>query len=132
MKTTIAIIVLSFAIAAYAAPGAGVVKRAKGDGNDPNCGLKKKTMPLLPKIKAASVGCEICLDLVQVAEMFAECEEAFIEEKLDEKCDEWTHSTTNLADHLCRAMIETIAQEIIAETGQPAPAVCQKLFHITC
>uniref|UniRef100_A0AC34QW51 Uncharacterized protein n=1 Tax=Panagrolaimus sp. JU765 TaxID=591449 RepID=A0AC34QW51_9BILA len=64
---------------------AAVVPQKAADG--PNCGLKKLARFVrVPVQKSASFGCEMCLDLVQIAEMYAECDESFVQQKLDEDC----------------------------------------------
>ncbi|CAD6185358.1 unnamed protein product [Caenorhabditis auriculariae] len=97
---------------------------------DDQCGavdlkVSKKYVPF-----QADITCEICLDLVLIAETYAECEEAVIEHHLDAYCDEKVHSKP--ADAACRAMVNQIAHEVITDTEQNATTICHKVIHKTC
>ncbi|VDM77017.1 unnamed protein product [Strongylus vulgaris] len=53
------------------------------------------------------IACEMCLDMVLIAETYAECEEAEVAVILEKKCDKDFSSPAT--DKLCRGMVQKIA-----------------------
>uniref|UniRef100_A0AC34QVF5 Saposin B-type domain-containing protein n=1 Tax=Panagrolaimus sp. JU765 TaxID=591449 RepID=A0AC34QVF5_9BILA len=122
-------------IAAIVAIGMAIVlpiKTQKKSGSGPNCGAKdapKKSF-LLPN-KDTSIGCELCLDLVQVAEMYAECDEAYQQQKMEEYCKSKLGNGTFL-DKMCEIFVDDLMEELEADTGADPSKVCTKLLGKEC
>lgn len=72
----------------------------------------------------------MCLDLVQIAEMYAECDEAFIQQKMDEDCDKL--HVGNFLDQLCQALINDVMKTLEEDTNADASIVCSKILKSTC
>ncbi|CAJ0583843.1 unnamed protein product, partial [Mesorhabditis spiculigera] len=82
--------------------------------------------------KANSVNCEICLDLVDIAKTYEECGEAYVEHKLEAKCDEDFEKQPE-ADKACRGIVDEIAHDVIDDTEhQDAPSMCTKWLKQVC
>ncbi|KAK6033326.1 hypothetical protein OSTOST_00463 [Ostertagia ostertagi] len=103
----------------------------KLDGID-DCGAKDVKLFKFIKTGDAKmdIACELCLDMVLIAETYAECGEAEVEAALEKKCDKDFGSAAT--DKLCRSMIEKIAHEVIEDTEQDPTAVCYKVIHKEC
>ncbi|PAV84483.1 hypothetical protein WR25_18291 isoform A [Diploscapter pachys] len=99
---------------------------------DDNCGAVdvKRTWLYLTTGTDADVGCEICLDLVLIAETYSECEEAVIEHHCENYCKEKT--ANKAAQMACVAMIDDVMHEVITDTEQDPTAVCHKVIHREC
>ncbi|CAA92462.1 Saposin B-type domain-containing protein [Caenorhabditis elegans] len=74
--------------------------------------------------------CEICLDLVLIAETYAECDEAIVQHHMDAYCVE--HVKNHASQALCKLLIDDIAHAVIEDTDQNPTGVCQKVIHKTC
>ena len=81
--------------------------------------------------KETSVGCELCLDLVQVAEMYAECDEAFVQQKLDEDCRSKLQGGSFL-DQVCEKLVNDIMRTLEEDTNADASTVCSKIMKKPC
>uniref|UniRef100_A0AC34F1V6 Saposin B-type domain-containing protein n=1 Tax=Panagrolaimus sp. ES5 TaxID=591445 RepID=A0AC34F1V6_9BILA len=97
-----------------------VIPRKGHDGDGPDCGARSsvnlKVFKPRPIHKEVSFMCEMCLDLVEIAEMYADCDEAYVNQKLDKKCDSYFHS--GFLDTACRDMINEIIRELKADTDK--------------
>ncbi|KAK6766425.1 hypothetical protein RB195_025997 [Necator americanus] len=104
------------------------VKPAKFD----NCGAKAvKQFKLIATGNAKmDIACEMCLDLVLIAETYAECGEAEAEAALEKKCD--ADFSSPATDKMCRSMVRSIAHEVIEDTEQDPSKVCLKVIHKQC
>ncbi|KAL6722875.1 hypothetical protein Aduo_017951 [Ancylostoma duodenale] len=106
-------------------------QNVKPDGID-NCGAK--TVKLFKLIATGDakmdIACEMCLDMVLIAETYAECGEAEVEAALEKKCDKDFSSPAT--DKLCRSMVDKIAHEVIEDTEQDPTKVCLKVIHKEC
>uniref|UniRef100_A0AC35F3Y7 Saposin B-type domain-containing protein n=1 Tax=Panagrolaimus sp. PS1159 TaxID=55785 RepID=A0AC35F3Y7_9BILA len=100
--------------------------------DDPNCGLRSALKAFQPRPihKEATLLCEMCLDLVQIGEMYAECDEAYVDKKMDEKCDSYFH--TGFLDKVCRDMIDDLYKELEADTEKDPSKVCTKVTKHDC
>uniref|UniRef100_A0A7E4VS89 Saposin B-type domain-containing protein n=1 Tax=Panagrellus redivivus TaxID=6233 RepID=A0A7E4VS89_PANRE len=126
MKTAIVLFALVAAI--FAAPA---VKDDDGDGG--KCGLRsipKLFLKPKPNNYGANFLCEICLDLVQIGEMYAECDEAVVQQKMDDKCDSYLH--TGILDRICRDIIDDLTKELEADTEASPSKVCSKVLKSDC
>uniref|UniRef100_A0A914QAW4 Uncharacterized protein n=1 Tax=Panagrolaimus davidi TaxID=227884 RepID=A0A914QAW4_9BILA len=72
----------------------------------------------------------MCLDLVEIAETYAECDEAYIDKVLDKKCDSYFHS--GYMDTACRDMCDEIIKELEADTDKNPSKVCTKVTKTDC
>ena len=61
-----------------------------------------------------SFGCEMCLDMVLIAETYAECDEAKVEHILENECDK-KFSGNKIEDKTCRASVDKIAHVSFTE-----------------
>ncbi|VDP21999.1 unnamed protein product [Heligmosomoides polygyrus] len=118
-------------IAALCAVALSAPHDVKPGGID-DCGAKAvKQFKLVATGNAKmDIACELCLDLVLIAETYAECGEAEVEGALEKKCDKDYSSPAT--DKLCRSMVEKIAHEVIEDTEQDPTAVCYKVIHKQC
>ena len=121
------------------------LKSQQKDGG-PDCGARSapqvfirkihsKSMPWLDFIdpvfsEEATFVCEMCLDLVQVAEMYAECDEAYVDAKMDAKCDSYFHN--GFLDKVCRDMIDDLMAELEKDTDKDPAKVCSKVTKTDC
>uniref|UniRef100_A0A914NYG1 Saposin B-type domain-containing protein n=1 Tax=Panagrolaimus davidi TaxID=227884 RepID=A0A914NYG1_9BILA len=103
-------------------------QKKDGDGG-PDCGARKFFEPR-PIHKEATLLCEMCLDLVQIGEMYADCDEAYVDKKMDEKCDSYFH--TGFLDKICRDMIDDLYKELEADTDKDPAKVCSKITKTDC
>ncbi|WKY15966.1 hypothetical protein Q1695_000996 [Nippostrongylus brasiliensis] len=101
-------------------------------GGIDECGAKAVKMFTFAKTgdDKMDIACELCLDLVLIAESYAECGEAEVEAALDKKCDKDFSSPAT--DKLCRSMIDKVAHEVIEDTEQDPSKVCYKVIHKEC
>ncbi|KHJ99926.1 hypothetical protein OESDEN_00111 [Oesophagostomum dentatum] len=76
---------------------------------DTQCGAKevKQFKFIATGDDKMDIACEMCLDMVLIAETYAECEEAEVAEILEKKCDKDFSSPAT--DKLCRSMVQQIA-----------------------
>ena len=132
---------------------AAVAIPAKSQQKDaPNCGLRSAPKQILPRkihsksphrnstsmqnlihlffSEEATFVCEMCLDLVQIGEMYAECDEADIDKKMDAKCDSYFHS--GFLDKVCRNMIDDVMGEMEKDTAKDPAKVCSKVTKTDC
>nr|CDJ82481.1 CBN-SPP-18 protein [Haemonchus contortus] len=104
----------------------------KLDGGIDECGAKD--IKLIKFLKTGDdkfdIVCEMCLDMVLIAETYAECGEAEVEAALEKKCDKDFSSAAT--DKLCRSMVEKIAHEVIEDTEEDPSKVCYKVIHKEC
>ncbi|KAK0394115.1 hypothetical protein QR680_000573 [Steinernema hermaphroditum] len=103
---------------------------AKPDG--PKCGLMQKRPNFGKRVSAdgANVICEMCLDLAEIAEMYADCDEEWVDQQLDNKCDSYLHS--GLLDDVCRGLADGLYKFVKGETDKNPSKVCTKLLKHTC
>ncbi|CAJ0608864.1 unnamed protein product [Cylicocyclus nassatus] len=96
------------------------------------CGAKdiKRYIFLATGNDKMDIVCEMCLDLVLIAETYAECEEEQVAEILEKKCDKDFSSAAT--DKLCRSMVKQIAHEVITDTEQDPTKTCYKVIHKQC
>ncbi|CAB3399148.1 unnamed protein product [Caenorhabditis bovis] len=78
----------------------------------------------------AGVTCEICLDLVLIAETYAECEEATVQHRLDKYCK--AKYSNKISQQACLLMVNDVAHVVIDDTNQDPSAVCKDLVHKDC
>ncbi|CAI5454832.1 unnamed protein product [Caenorhabditis angaria] len=100
--------------------------------NGDQCGavdITKMAKRYVP-VQNSDVSCEICLDLVLIAETYAECEEAVVEHHMEAYCVE--HVKNKASQALCKLMVDDIAHAVIEDTDQNPTGVCQKTIHKTC
>uniref|UniRef100_A0A1I7ZBS6 Saposin B-type domain-containing protein n=1 Tax=Steinernema glaseri TaxID=37863 RepID=A0A1I7ZBS6_9BILA len=123
--------VLICCIAIVAVASALHLPRAiKLDG--PKCGLmaNKPVFGKRTSAAGANVICEMCLDLVEIAEMYEDCDEEYVEDKLDAKCDSYLHS--GVIDDLCRGLVDGLYKFVKGETDKNPAKVCTKLLKSDC
>lgn len=75
--------------------------------------------------------CEVCLDAVQIAEMYAECDESYQQEKMDEDCKKKL-GTDTFADKICEDIVNDIMTELENDTEADASKVCTKIMKKPC
>ncbi|EYC33962.1 hypothetical protein Y032_0001g182 [Ancylostoma ceylanicum] len=88
-----------------------VVAMPQKPGGIDNCGAKTvKSFKLIATGDAKmDIVCEMCLDMVLIAETYAECGEAEVEAALEKKCDKDFSSPAT--DKMCRSMVDKIAHK---------------------
>ncbi|TMS32458.1 hypothetical protein L596_000289 [Steinernema carpocapsae] len=124
MKVLVALVALVALSSALVIP-----KAIKPDG--PKCGLfVQKTFAQRVSGDKANFVCEMCLDLVEIVEMYADCDESYVENKLDEKCDSYLHS--GIADEMCRSLVLGLYDFVKKETDKNPSKVCTKLLKHDC
>uniref|UniRef100_A0AC34F8E7 Saposin B-type domain-containing protein n=1 Tax=Panagrolaimus sp. ES5 TaxID=591445 RepID=A0AC34F8E7_9BILA len=109
------------------------IKGQKKDGDGgPDCGARSapKFFQPRPIHKEATFICEMCLDLVQIGEMYADCDEAYVDKKMDEKCDSYFHQ--GFLDTVCRDLIDDLYKELEADTDKDPAKVCSKVTKTDC
>ncbi|CAI2351876.1 unnamed protein product [Caenorhabditis sp. 36 PRJEB53466] len=123
MKTTSALVLLFAVLAtAYSVP----------IGHNDQCGavdITKMAKRYVP-VQNSDATCEICLDLVLIAEMYAECEEAIMEHHMEAYCVE--HVKNKASQAACKLMVDDIAHAVIEDTDENPTAVCKRTIHKTC
>ncbi|KAE9547944.1 hypothetical protein FO519_008843 [Halicephalobus sp. NKZ332] len=120
----LAIVAVSFALVV---PNKGAKRQGK-DG--PDCGAKSAPKKL-PIHKNTDIICELCLDAVQIGEMYAECDEDYQRQKMDEDCKKKL-GTGTFADKLCEDIVNDIMGELESDTEANPSKVCTKLLGKPC
>lgn len=77
------------------------------------------------------VMCEICLDGVLIAEMYAECDEAYQQQKMEEDCQKKL-SNEPFVEKLCEMIVDDIMKELENDTEADPSKVCTKLLKKPC
>uniref|UniRef100_A0AC35U1I5 Saposin B-type domain-containing protein n=1 Tax=Rhabditophanes sp. KR3021 TaxID=114890 RepID=A0AC35U1I5_9BILA len=124
MKTSL-VVILALVALAYATP---IQNKDKGGAN---CGLryaKEHFEKLVAPRARASVTCEICLDIVQIIEMYSECEESYQDKKIDEYCK--THAGAFAI--ICVEMVDQIMAELEKDSSADASTVCTRVMKHDC
>jgi len=127
------IVDLRTAVTVYAKP------RAVKDDEGPNCGLKKAVKatgcptkaPFIKSDPKATFVCEICLDLVLIVEMYAECEESYVHDQMGKDCD-CKFPNQPLQQQVCHSFINDLYNELLNDTEQSPEEACTKLINHEC
>ncbi|CAJ0935456.1 unnamed protein product, partial [Mesorhabditis belari] len=125
-----------------------ILKPVQPEKKDDQCG--EITSPLLQmrlqirskirKIRASqmkpeqanTVQCQLCLDLVDIAKTYEECDEAKVEHKMESECDK-DFKADSAGDKACRGLVDGIMEDMIDKTeDQSAPAICSKRLGHDC
>ncbi|CAJ0583748.1 unnamed protein product, partial [Mesorhabditis spiculigera] len=101
-----------------------------------NCGLISNPLKIAElkarqtrwaKVKASDLNCELCLDFVEIAKTYEECDEEAIEHKMIAGCHDKFKDP--LEAFICSLVCYEIGEDIVKETDKQDPvATCSKLF----
>uniref|UniRef100_A0A8R1DTT3 Saposin B-type domain-containing protein n=1 Tax=Caenorhabditis japonica TaxID=281687 RepID=A0A8R1DTT3_CAEJA len=122
----------TFALVVLAFSACSIAFARPNTQNADQCGavdITKLTKRYIP-VQKSDVTCEICLDLVLIAETYAECEEAIVEHHMEAYCKD--HIKNKASQQLCVLMIDDIAHTVIEDTDENPTAVCKKTVHKEC
>ena len=102
----------------------------KGDG--PNCGLKNAPKLIqTPSNKGASFVCEICLDAIQIIEMYAGCWSGYYQAELIQDCKKALQSQP-AAEITCEELVNDIMREIEKLNDADSSVICTDILKSKC